>query len=257
MGALHEGHLSLISQAKKESDVVVSSIFINPRQFNSEEDFRQYPKSESQDAEMLSSVGCNVLFLPPVHEMYPTRAKLTINMGRIDEVLEGSHRPGHFSGVALIVSKLLNMVQPDLLWLGQKDLQQVAVIRQLINELSFQVALKIGETIREQDGLAMSSRNRRLGQADRDMAPALYATLLKIRNSIFNSNQSVSDLINHEIAQLALRGIKIEYLTIVDRDTFEATEDLNLIKGSHGQFHVCIAADINGVRLIDNISLIP
>lgn len=257
MGALHEGHISLIRQASQQSDLVVGSIFVNPRQFNSSQDFELYPKSEEQDIAMLEQSGCNVLFLPDVTEMYPKRVGLTIQMGSIDQVLEGSHRPGHFSGVALVVIKLLNIIQPDVLWLGQKDLQQVAVVSQIIQELSFPVRLEIGATVREADGLAMSSRNRRFSREDRQLAPALFQEMTKIKDLLHKGKTPLQNLLEQGKANLEGKGFKTEYLTAVHKDTFETVLDVKLIKADPYSYHLCVAAEINGIRLIDNISLIP
>src|SRR5688500_4628457 len=167
MGALHAGHISLINASKAENDVTVGSIFVNPIQFNNQNDLLKYPRTLNKDIELLEEAGCNVLFSPENTEMYPERSTVTLDFGPLDKIMEGEFRPGHFSGVALVVSKLFNIVKPDHAYFGQKDWQQFAIIQKLTEELNFDVSLRSIATLRESDGLALSSRNLRLDSEQR------------------------------------------------------------------------------------------
>ncbi|WP_198671611.1 pantoate--beta-alanine ligase, partial [Desertihabitans aurantiacus] len=173
MGALHEGHLALVRAAAAGADVVVMSLFVNPTQFNDAGDLAAYPRDETRDAELADGAGVDVLFAPAVEEVYPTGFATTISVGGVSERLEGAHRPGHFDGVALVVTKLFGMVRPDVAWFGQKDAQQVAVVRRVVADLDLGVRIETVPTVREPDGLALSSRNVRLGAEDRVRALAL------------------------------------------------------------------------------------
>jgi pantoate--beta-alanine ligase len=177
MGALHEGHLQLVQAAATACDDVVASIFVNPTQFNNPDDLRLYPRLPEQDTAMLAGAGCTALFMPGVAEMYPQPTVLRFDFGDLERVMEGAHRPGHFNGVTTVVSKLFHMARPHQAYFGQKDFQQVAIVRQLIADLSFDLELVVAPTVREADGLAMSSRNRRLSPETRAVAPLLYQVL--------------------------------------------------------------------------------
>ena len=177
MGALHEGHITLIEKAKQENDVVVSSIFVNPAQFNNPDDLARYPRTLEEDCQKLEAAGCDMVFTPPSTKCTPNQPMLRLNFGELETVMEGAFRPGHFNGVGIVVAKLFNIVQADRAYFGQKDLQQVAVIRRLIRDLSFPVELIRCPTVREADGLAMSSRNRNLTPEEREQAPALFQAL--------------------------------------------------------------------------------
>ena len=177
MGALHPGHLQLVQLALAECDAVVASIFVNPTQFNNPDDFRLYPRVPEADADLLRAAGCTALFAPSAAEMYPQPTTLSFDFGPLERVMEGAHRPGHFNGVATVVSKLFHLAQPHRAYFGQKDWQQVAVVRQLVADLSFDLEIMACPTVREPDGLAMSSRNRRLTPEGRAVAPLLFRVL--------------------------------------------------------------------------------
>jgi pantoate--beta-alanine ligase len=251
MGALHEGHISLIRTALNENSVVVCSIFVNPAQFNNSSDLDKYPRTLGSDTEMLKSVGCQVLFCPDAKTMYAREHVIKFDFGVLDKVMEGEFRPGHFSGVALVVSKLLHMVEPDVAYFGQKDWQQFAIIKKLVDDLSFNLIVKSLPTMREKDGLAMSSRNMRLTSEQRSKALVLYTSLtmakeaLKTGASIEAVKQLVQGLYeNNSVA-------KLEYFEIVD------SENLNVLQhvSESQQPILCTAAYVGEVRLIDNMFL--
>lgn len=249
MGALHEGHLELVHRARQECEVVVASIFVNPTQFNNPDDLARYPRTLEQDSEMLETVGTDVLFFPSVAEMYPEPVRLRLNFGDLETVMEGAFRPGHFNGVGLVVSKLFHIVQPTRAYFGQKDLQQVAVIRRLIRDLSFPIELIRCSTVRETDGLAMSSRNRNLTKEERGQATALYEAL-SLAHDLLAEGQSPSQ------AKAAVTGFfsqrpnfRLEYVEVVNADTLQPVAEMQV----PGQTAVCIAAHLGKVRLIDNL----
>lgn len=254
MGALHSGHLSLIKEAKKQNNICIASIFVNPLQFNNIEDFNKYPIQNEQDMQLLEQAGCDIVFMPTVAEFYPTQPKLKIDIGPLDRILEGEHRPGHFSGVAIVVSKLFNVVLADKAYFGQKDLQQVAVIKQLVSELNFPIEIIACPIIREENGLAMSSRNIRLSPAGKEIASNLYKCLCTVEKSIKSSadcsipaaKKNGTDFLNQ------FEGIQVEYLEIVEAGTLEAITDLK----PESEIAICIAAYVEGVRLIDNLVII-
>ncbi|QHL88212.1 pantoate--beta-alanine ligase [Nibribacter ruber] len=250
MGALHEGHLSLLRAAKAQNDVVVCSVFVNPTQFNNAEDYNLYPRLIVEDAEMLAQVGCDVLFAPNAAEMYAQAARLTFDFGILERVMEGAHRPGHFNGVATVVSKLFHLVRPHQAFFGQKDLQQFAIVQQLVQDLSFDLELVCFPIIREEDGLAMSSRNRRLTPEQRQVAPKLYEAL-----------QLLSEQAKHvpiEEAKAAavtfltqFPELRLEYLEVVDAATLQPIAHVQEVPRAA----VCLAAFLGEVRLIDNVLL--
>ncbi|MCB2410427.1 pantoate--beta-alanine ligase [Hymenobacter lucidus] len=251
MGALHEGHLQLVRAAAQENDVVVVSVFVNPTQFGNAEDFRLYPRVPEADAELLGPAGCTALFLPAVEQMYPQPTVLRFDFGPLERVMEGEHRPGHFNGVATVVSKLFHLSRPHRAYFGQKDLQQVAVIRQLIADLSFDLELVAYPTIREADGLAMSSRNRRLAPADRAVAPRLYEALA-LGASLVEEQISTPEAVQQAVEQFlaADPAIQLEYFALADGRTLQP------IIGTWTPGSVvalCLAAYVGGVRLIDNV----
>jgi pantoate--beta-alanine ligase len=249
MGALHEGHLRLVRAAAAASDVVVVSIFVNPTQFNNADDFRLYPRLPEADAALLEPAGCTVLFLPPVDEMYPQPSLLRFDFGALEQVMEGAHRPGHFNGVATVVSKLFHLSRPHRAYFGQKDFQQVAIIRQLVADLSFDLELIVFPTIREADGLAMSSRNRRLPPEARQIAPLLYKALQTGSVAIVQG-QSVMVAKEQMVSLLATEdGIQLEYIEVVDARTLQPLTEI----GEHQEVALCIAAWLTDVRLIDNL----
>ncbi|MGN6646703.1 MAG: pantoate--beta-alanine ligase [Cytophaga sp.] len=254
MGALHKGHISLIKEAKKHNHICIASIFVNPLQFNNVEDFNKYPIQNEKDIQLLEQAGCDYLFLPPVSEFYPSKPKLSIDIGPLDRILEGTHRPGHFSGVAIVVSKLFHVVMPDRAYFGQKDLQQVAVINQLVNELNFSIEIITCPIVREESGLAMSSRNMRLSAAGKAVAANLFLCLefleKALKNGIGTPVQPIKKMGLDFLNQF--EGIRVEYLEIVQADTLETITDLK--PGSN--VAVCVAAYVEEVRLIDNLVII-
>jgi pantoate--beta-alanine ligase len=248
MGALHEGHLRLVQAAAAENDVVVVSIFVNPTQFNNADDFRLYPRLPETDAALLGPAGCTALFLPPVEEMYPQPSRLHFDFGALEQVMEGAHRPGHFNGVATVVSKLFHMSRPHRAYFGQKDLQQVAIIRQLIADLSFDLELISFPTVREADGLAMSSRNRRLPDEARQIAPRLYKALEL--GSQLVAQQPVAVVKQRVQAYLAQDGaIELEYFEVADARSLQPIETWL----GNQEVALCLAAWLAGVSLIDNV----
>ncbi|MGI4819620.1 MAG: pantoate--beta-alanine ligase, partial [Janthinobacterium lividum] len=184
MGALHTGHLQLVQAAATTCDDVVASIFVNPTQFTNPDDLRLYPRLPEQDTAMLAGAGCTALFMPDVAQVYPQPTVLRFDFGDLERVMEGAHRPGHFNGVATVVSKLFHLARPHQAYFGQKDFQQVAIVRQLIADLSFDLELVVAPTVREADGLAMSSRNRRLSPEARAVAPLLYRVLAQAASQV-------------------------------------------------------------------------
>ncbi len=251
MGALHPGHVSLIAESKKNNDAVVSSIFVNPTQFNNTNDFDKYPSTIEQDIYVLEKGGCDVLFLPSVKEMYPkglTPAK-QYDLGYLETVLDGAYRPGHFQGVCRVVEKLLTIVHPDKLFLGQKDYQQCMVIKKLSALMKADIEIIICPTLREPDGLAMSSRNLRLTDAHRKKAPLIYKTLQFIQQNIRPGY--LNDLKERAANYLTAEGFKVDYIEITDAST------LALIETWDGKTSLVAlaAAFIGEVRLIDNLLL--
>jgi pantoate--beta-alanine ligase len=253
MGALHDGHISLIGNSKMKDAVTVCSIFINPAQFNDPKDFEKYPVTLEKDIYGLETAGTDVLFLPSVEEMYPDgiSIKRHYDLGYLETVLEGKYRPGHFQGVCMVMHRLLEIVKPNRLYLGQKDYQQSMVIKRLIgliglNEL---IDVIISPTRREPDGLAMSSRNMRLKEDERKKAPVIYSSLHRIKQNL--QKESFAGLKKEARLILEENGFKIDYIEIAD------AKDLSLVHGLDGKQKLIalIAAFINEVRLIDNMLL--
>ncbi|MCZ2474687.1 pantoate--beta-alanine ligase [Aquirufa ecclesiirivi] len=252
MGALHEGHLSLIEKSKQHGAATVCSIFVNPTQFNDPKDFEKYPKTLEEDIQKLELAGCEALFLPSVEEMYPEGMQQLphYSLGRLEELWEGAHRPGHFQGVCVIVHRLLEAVRPDLLLMGSKDFQQVAVIRYLLAHYSFEPNMELipCETIREASGLAMSSRNVRLSPEQKIQALAIYHGFDMIRMAIFEQKTRETEVLEQQFAQQLLdAGFEsVDYIAFADPFSLEPITDLSQT------FVVLVAASIGGVRLIDN-----
>lgn len=249
MGALHEGHISLIQAAKKDNDIVVCSVFVNPTQFNNPEDLAKYPRTFEADRTMLENAGCSAVFAPSVEEMYPEQPVLKMNFGVLETVMEGASRPGHFNGVGIVVSKLFNIVRPHRAYFGQKDLQQVSVVRQLVNDLAFGLELVICPTVRETDGLAMSSRNTRLNAAERAIAPHIYRILASAGERLRAGDQ-VSEVVSE--AKSGFEQIKeftLDYFEVINLKTLLPIEKI----GPAGTNAICVAAFLGPVRLIDNI----
>lgn len=249
MGALHAGHLSLIDQCKKQAGITVSSIFVNPVQFNNLEDLKKYPNTIEQDILLLSEHGCDVLFLPDEKEMYPDANSKNkhFDLDYLETILEGKFRPGHFQGVCLIVEKLINMVNPGFLFIGQKDFQQCLVIKKLITLMKKEIKVMVCPTLREENGLAMSSRNLRLQPDEKETAAGLYQLLQSIKMQINSTN--FLRLKEDGINRLKVKGFKVEYLELAKAKNLEIVNNY-----APGESHVVlIAAFLNEVRLIDNI----
>lgn len=251
MGALHEGHLTLISAARDACDTVVTSVFVNPTQFNDKADLAAYPRDDARDAHLAQQAGTDVLFLPSVEEMYPAGYATTISVRGVSEPLEGAHRgASHFDGVATVVAKLLIAVAPHVAYFGQKDAQQVAVVRRLVADLGLPVEIAVCATVREPDGLAMSSRNVRLGPEDRPRALALKAGL-EAASAALADGADVRAAERVGMAAMRARGVEPEYLAVVDPDTFTPAHNL-----SRPSLAV-VAAHVGAVRLIDNLPIPP
>jgi len=249
MGALHKGHLSLVQESKSNCDVSVVSIFVNPTQFDDKKDLEKYPRTIGQDIELLCSVGNDVLFLPSVEEIYPKDLDTTLQLdfGQLAEVLEGAFRPGHFDGMAQVVNRLLNIVQPDCLFMGQKDFQQVAIVHSMLKQLKSKIDLVVCPIIREEDGLAMSSRNRRLSPEFRQKSILLSQTLAKIKAKM--TQDTPQQLRKMGLETLSEAGFKPEYFDIVDGFTL-----LSIDNFSETSYVVALTAAWAGeIRLIDNM----
>ncbi len=249
MGALHAGHLQLVAAARAGCDAVVASVFVNPTQFNNPDDFRLYPRLPQADTDLLAAAGCTAAFLPSVEEMYPQPAALRFDFGALEQVMEGAQRPGHFNGVATVVSKLFHMARPHRAYFGQKDWQQVAVVRQLVADLSFDVEIVAFPTVREADGLAMSSRNRRLDAAARAVAPRLHEALAAAAAQVRQGVPPAVVQVQAEAFLSQTPAIGLEYFAVADALTLQP-----LARYEAGRTAVlCLAAHLGGVRLIDNV----
>ncbi|WP_375560414.1 pantoate--beta-alanine ligase [Bernardetia sp. OM2101] len=255
MGALHKGHISLIKEAKKTSDFVVCSIFVNPLQFNNTGDFTNYPISLEKDIKMLEKADCDLLFLPNSDTMYQNPVRTKMAFEALDNVMEGTHRQGHFSGVGIVVAKFFNLVQPDHAFFGQKDLQQFAIIQQMVTDLSFPIELHCCPIKREEDGLAMSSRNRRLDEEQRIIAPKIYESLI-LAKKILKKGETVEKAQQAGISYLVkYKEFEIEYLEIVDLTTLKSLDAKLKFKkiNTETKIAICVAAKLGEIRLIDNI----
>ena len=251
MGALHEGHLSLIKRAKQLGQITVASIFVNPTQFNDAKDLEKYPRTTAEDIKLLESVGCDVLFLPEVKDVYPEDYSFeqSFDFGAMAEVMEGAKRPGHFEGVVEVVYRLLDIVQPDYLVMGQKDFQQFSIIMSMLEQMVGKTKLIVGATKREDSGLAMSSRNTRLEPALSTEALLLSKTLFELKSEL--SHKPIDVLLENARKQFDVNGVNLEYLEIVDGRTLQPildTKDSDIVVA-------CVAAYVGDIRLIDNIIL--
>jgi len=253
MGALHEGHLSLVRRAREDCSVVVVSLFVNPAQFNERADLERYPRRECDDAELAATAGADVLFAPSVDEVYPPGFATSVEVLGVTERLEGVHRGSeHFRGVATVVTKLLCMALPDIAYFGQKDAQQVVVIRRLVADLNLPVRIEALATVREPDGLAMSSRNALLAPDERSRALALPAALAAARALTATGERSAAALLDAAHEAMRPFGVEPEYLALVDPHTLEPLDTLPLPGGCDGRALLALAARIGEVRLIDN-----
>jgi pantoate--beta-alanine ligase len=250
MGAFHAGHHSLMRAARENQDEVVVSLFVNPAQFNDTADLAAYPRSEQQDAAEAADLGVDVLFAPPNSEIYPAGFATSVQVKGLSEVLEGAERgASHFAGVCTVVTKLLNIVQPDVAYFGQKDAQQLAVVSRMVKDLDIPVRIEAMPTIREPDGLALSSRNVRLNETDRIRALALHSALEAARHAVEEGERDAARV--KARAATHLGGVDAEYLAIVDPESFSELTTID------GRALVAVAANVGPVRLIDNVVLQP
>ncbi len=247
MGAFHDGHLALMRRARADCDVVVVSLFVNPAQFNDPDDLEAYPRDAGRDARLAEENVVDYLFAPEADEIYPPGFATTVSVAGISRPLEGEHRgEDHFAGVATVVTKLLNIVAPDVAYFGQKDAQHVLVIRRLVRDLDIPVAIEVCPTVREPDGLAMSSRNRRLSEAEREQARSLSQALAAVREALEAGERDPASARATALAELTRSGIEPEYLELVTPDTLEPLASLN------GEVLAVVAARVGTTRLIDN-----
>jgi len=254
MGALHSGHLSLVKASIIESDVTVTSIFVNPTQFNNEEDLLKYPDTFEEDIRKLKMAGCDIVYAPPRQDLYENEAKriTEFSFGEYEQILEGQYRPGHFGGVALVVSKLFNIVNPDLTYFGQKDLQQYHLIRQLIKDLSYNIKIRCVPTVREKDGLALSSRNLRIPQDLRPLAATFYQCLITGKEMLKNG-ESISSA-KRKVKEIFIESaeLRLEYFEMIDTGKFKIIDRIK----NENETSLCIAGYLNNIRLIDNVNYI-
>ncbi len=251
MGALHEGHISLVQRARAECNTVVASIFVNPLQFGPGEDFTRYPRTFEEDCAKLEAEGVEVLFAPDATEMYPDGAVTTVTVAGIGDCLDGASRPGHFTGVATVVAKLFHVVHPERAYFGQKDAAQLAVLRQMVRDLNFDVELVGCAIVRDADGLALSSRNKYLSAEEREDALILHVTLLRIEAMIAKGERQSAVLVKSGMETLqAVAGVRVDYLAIVDANSL-----LPMMSAVRGSL-VAVAAYVGSTRLIDNF-LVP
>ena len=250
MGALHEGHESLVIKAKSENDVVVCSIFVNPTQFNDPKDLEKYPRMPEKDVKRLEEVGCDIAFIPGVSDIYPHGNKmLDIHFGKMEETMEGAFRPGHFAGVATVVDRLFNIVQPTSAYFGEKDFQQLAIIRKMTQMMGHTISIVGCPTLRESDGLAMSSRNLLLTEEQRKAAPLIYKAMKQAEAFIpHHTPSAVIELVKRNIEQSMF--LKVQYFQLVDPETLEDIDNWEGRKVVQG----CIAVLTEGPRLIDNVT---
>jgi pantoate--beta-alanine ligase len=251
MGALHLGHVSLLKASKKACDITICSIFVNPTQFNDQNDLKRYPKTPEKDIELLQSINCDAVLMPSVEEMYPSKDERIFDFGYLDKILEGDHRPGHFNGVALVVSKFFDIIKPDKAFFGSKDYQQVMVVKALTAKLNFNVEIVVCPTLREIDGLAMSSRNILLNAKEREVAriiPQLMNEVLPLKQK----GLKIAEIKEHVVSELNKRGnYELDYFSICDA---ESLKEINNFSEAKHQIAL-IACYIGKIRLIDNLLL--
>jgi pantoate--beta-alanine ligase len=252
MGALHEGHLSLVRAARASSDVVVVSIFVNPAQFGPQEDLAKYPRSLERDCQMLEREGVEFAFAPSVEEMYPAGAMTWVTVEQLSGKLDGRSRPGHFRGVTTVVSKLFHIVEPDRAFFGQKDAAQVAIIRRMVRDLNLPVEIVVCPIVREPDGLALSSRNAYLNAEQRKRALVLHGSLERVRQLVESGERDASRLVEagrEEFARVSNETVRLDYFEIVDPATLDPVRDVS------GGALAAVAAYVGKTRLIDNLLL--
>ncbi len=250
MGALHAGHEALLARARAECETVIASLFVNPAQFSPSEDYATYPRNRERDLEIFEACGTDVLFEPLVEEMYPAGESTRVDPGQIASVLEGAHRPDHFTGVATVVAKLFNIINPDAAYFGRKDAQQLVIVERLVRDLRMGIEIVQVETVRDPDGLALSSRNANLADGPRKAAASLYRALNAAEVSWANGERSGDKL--RAAMLVVLRGeplINVEYVSAADPESFEELDEVD------GPALLSLAAWVGGTRLIDNIGL--
>ncbi len=248
MGNLHAGHIKLVTEARKKADKIVVSIFVNPTQFGPGEDFQSYPRTEAEDEESLKQAGIDLLFLPTVDEVYQQQIQTVVSVAGLSSKLCGASRPGHFDGVATVVTKLFNMVQPDMAFFGEKDFQQLAVIRTLVKDLSLPVEIFAVATEREADGLAMSSRNGYLTEQQRLIAPELYRSLCKAKKDVLSKNHKLRNIERQQQIYLEKLGFKVDYFSICNAKNLQQANE------GENDLVILVAAKLGKPRLIDNLT---
>ncbi len=251
MGALHKGHLKLLNEARGDNSVLVSSIFVNPIQFNNPKDYQKYPQDIDNDLSLMEKAQCDIVFVPSMEEMYPAESIVCLNFGSYEKKLEGAFRPGHFNGVGIVLAKLFNIIRPNRAYFGQKDLQQAVIVSKLVEDLLFGIEIKIVSTMREKDGLASSSRNRRLNDDQRKDAARFYKAL-KLAQKKLIEKQPI-DAVREQVTRLINEqsNMKLEYFEVVNSQTLKPIETIN----SDEQISLCIAGYVGDIRLLDNIYL--
>lgn len=248
MGALHEGHLYLVRRCKSENEICVVSVFVNPTQFNNPEDLEKYPRTPEEDCRLLESAGCDIVFLPGVEDIYPEPDTREFDFGLLDKVMEGKMRPGHFNGVAQVVSRLFDLVRPDVSYFGEKDFQQVAIIREMVKQLDIPVDIVQVPIVRESSGLAMSSRNMRLSESEKQDAVTISKALFESKEKM--AQNSLTQTLDNVISQInSVPALDVEYFEIVDADTLQPVSNWDDSENIVG----CITVFCGPVRLIDNI----
>lgn len=249
MGALHAGHMSLLARAREAGHRIVTSIFVNPKQFGANEDLERYPRQETADIELLANAGCDLLFAPSATAIYPSGFRTTISVASLGDVLEGAHRPGHFDGVTTVVCKLFNIIQPDVALFGEKDWQQLMIIRRMAEDLDMPVKIEGVPTMRDDDGLALSSRNAYLSAKERDTASTLPQALYNAKRSI-EAGKTVTETLTEATNLLLSRGFSsVDYLSLVDAETLET------LSFPDRPARLMVAARLGQTRLIDNIAI--
>lgn len=248
MGALHAGHIALVEVAVDQCDLVVASVFVNPIQFNNAKDLKKYPRTFESDRKMLEEAGCDVVFYPSEQEMYPNEVVEKFDFGQLETVMEGASRPGHFNGVAVVVKRLFDLVHPDFAFFGKKDFQQLAIIKDMVKQMKSDIQIVGLDTVREKDGLAMSSRNTRLSKQNREIAVELFRALNFIKQ---NKKNFDPPQLEAEAIRKLKTNFKVEYIQIIDGNNLQSISDWN----QSNYPVVCAAAFLGDVRLIDNLEL--
>ncbi|MFO7614473.1 MAG: pantoate--beta-alanine ligase [Bacteroidales bacterium] len=250
MGALHDGHLELVRRSVTENDFTAASIFVNPIQFNNPDDLKKYPRTLEADQQLLQQTGCDLVFAPSAKEMYPSPATVKYDFGGLEKVMEGASRPGHFNGVAIVVKKLFDIITPDRAYFGEKDFQQLRIIQALVEMENIPVEIITVPTMREADGLAMSSRNRRLTKAERAIAPEIYQVLLEIRRNA--GKMSIPEIREHAVSRLEKNGFVCDYVEIAAAFSLRPLESWD----EKIPARAFVACYLGNVRLIDNLEII-